>query len=157
MDWLEQTLLENRSAPFKFIVLGGQFLKDQTFESFAKFPADRRRILDFIQREKMGGVIFLTGDRHFTEVNRQERKGDYPLYEVTSSPLGSAVADNALKLEAVNPMRVPGTLVDSQNFCRIQIHGSKDDRAATLSSVDKTGAERWKLEITAAELQHPKP
>jgi len=155
IEWLEQTLLENRNAPFKFIVQGGQFLKDQTFESYADFPADRKRILDFLQKQKISGVVFIGGDRHFTEVNRVERAGDYPLYEITSSPLSSGVATGALKLEAVNPMRVPGTLVDLQNFCRIDVHGDGKQRTATIRSVDKTGAERWKLDIPAAELRRP--
>lgn len=155
IEWLEQTLLENRGTPFKFIVQGGQFLKDQTYESYADFPGDRKRILDFIQKHKIGGVVFIGGDRHFTEVNRFERAGDYPLYEVTSSPIASGVAVGALKLEAVNPMRVPGTLVDLQNFCRIDVHGNGKQRTATIRSVDKTGVERWKLDIPAADLRRP--
>jgi alkaline phosphatase D len=155
LEWLEQTLLEHRAAPFKFIVQGGQILKDHTFESYAQFPADRKRVMDFIQKQKMEGVFFLSGDRHFTELNLLPRKGAYPLYELTSSPIGSGVAASAIKLETDNPLRVPGTLVDTQNFCRISVVGPKGERVARLSSVDKTGVERWKLEISAKELRSP--
>ena len=33
--------------------------------------------------------MFLSGDRHFTELLKVERPGTYPLYEFTSSPLTS--------------------------------------------------------------------
>ncbi|MDX6766755.1 MAG: alkaline phosphatase D family protein [Candidatus Methylacidiphilales bacterium] len=156
IEWLEQTLLQNREATFKFVVQGGQFLKDHTFESYADFPADRRRILDFIRKEKIDGVMFLSGDRHFSELNRMEIKGAYPLYDLTSSPIGSGVAANALKLEAVNPMRVEGTLVDLQNFCRIDVRGEgREERTLTLSCMDKNGTERWKKDIPARALRHP--
>lgn len=99
IEWLEQTLLECKSAPFKFIVLGGQFLKDHNYESFKNYPADRIRLLGLLERHQIGGVIFLSGDRHFTELRRVERKGSYPLFELTSSPLGSGVATRALQEE----------------------------------------------------------
>ena len=35
------------------------------------------------QGEAKSFVLFLSGDRHHTELNRQERHGAYPLYDFT--------------------------------------------------------------------------
>ena len=152
IEWLEQTLLEHRNTPFKFIVMGGQFLKDHNYESFKNYPADRTRILQFLEQQQISGVVFLSGDRHFTELRRVERKGTYPLYELTSSPLGSGVATRAVEQEREDPQRVPGTLVDTQNFCQIEVRGPRQARVMTLRAVDKDGRERWTHEVSAQEL-----
>ena len=39
--------------------------------------------------QKIDGVMFLSGDRHFSELLKIDRPGAYPLYEYTSSPLTS--------------------------------------------------------------------
>jgi alkaline phosphatase D len=152
LEWLEQTLLEHESAPFKFIVLGGQFLKDHNYESFKNYPADRIRLLGFLERHQIGGVIFLTGDRHFTELRRVERKGSYPLHELTSSPLTSGIAVRAVQEEQNDPQRVPGTLVDTQNFCQIEVSGPRLDRVLVMRSIDQEGRERWTHELRASDL-----
>lgn len=156
LDWLEQTLLSVKDAPFKFVVMGGQLLKDHNFESFRNHPADRARILAFLERHKIDGVVFLCGDRHFTELNRLPRKNAYPLHELTSSPIGSGIAQRALSEERENPLRVPGTLVDTQNWCRIDVAGPRTARTLTMRSFDKTGTLRWTHTLRADELTHPR-
>lgn len=155
LDWLEQTLLEHRRAPFKFVVLGGQFLKDHRYESFRDYPADRERILNFLETHKIEGVVFLSGDRHFTELLRLERKGGYPLYELTSSPIGSGVATRAAEEEKGDPLTVPGTMVLTQNFCRVEVRGPRLARVMVMQAVDKNGVVQWEREIAAAELRVP--
>jgi alkaline phosphatase D len=152
IEWLEQTLLEHESAPFKFIVLGGQFLKDHNYESFKNYPADRNRLLGFLERHQIGGVIFLSGDRHFTELRRVEREGAYPLYELTSSPLTSGIAVRAVQEEQNDPERVPGTLVDTQNFCKIEVSGPRLNRVLVMRSIDQEGRERWAHQLRASDL-----
>lgn len=41
-------------------------------------------LMDFIVANKISGVVFLTGDRHFTEVIAYQPAGGYPLYDITS-------------------------------------------------------------------------
>lgn len=36
-------------------------------ENLSRYPQERADILDFILKNKIGGVVFLTGDRHFGE------------------------------------------------------------------------------------------
>jgi len=48
---------------------------------------EREEILSLIDREKIGGVILLSADRHRTDVYRIHRAGGYDLYEFETSKL----------------------------------------------------------------------
>lgn len=52
-------------------------------------PEELNELLTAIEREKINGVLFLSGDRHHTELTKVSRAGTYPLYDLTSSPLTS--------------------------------------------------------------------
>ena len=67
------------------------------------------------------GVLFVTGDRHFTELARLDRPGTYPLYDLTVSPLATWVERNGDRER--NTLRVPGTLVSEQNFGTLEVEG----------------------------------
>ncbi len=72
LDWFLQSLLDSKAA-FKFVVMGGQFLNLNTDqESYQYFKKERNYILNFIQQNKINGVVFISGDRHHTEVLKYE-------------------------------------------------------------------------------------
>lgn len=72
LDWLKQSLISSR-ASFKFIVMGGQFLNINTEqESYVQYMKERKELLDFITNMNIKGVIFMTGDRHHTEILKLE-------------------------------------------------------------------------------------
>ncbi len=152
-EWLKQSLLEKRRATFKFIALGGQFLRDNGFESMGKYPNDRKEILDFIREHRITGVFFISGDRHFTELTKVERKGDYPLYELTSSPISAGIAGSIKSGRETNPQQVPGTQVATQNFCSITVTGSPKARKLVIQSIDKENQLQWTYEIAAKDLR----
>lgn len=155
--WLEQTLLhaqDLKQYPFKFIVTGGQVITSfgGVSETFANFPNERAHLLKFIADHGITGVIFLSGDVHFTELARQQLPTTQWVYELTSSPLSAGAYTTASQDRADDPQRVPGTLVADQNFCTLSLHGPKEDRLLTLTCTDKAGTVRWTHEIKAAEL-----
>jgi len=152
MDWLKQSLITQSKATFKFIVMGGQFLHDHNFESFKEYPEERKELLDFIAKHRISGVIFISGDRHFTELTKMPRPGDYPLYDLTSSPINSGIASIILKGGETNPFRVEGTLVTTQNYCSLEVSGQKEERKVTMRSFDKENNLRWTHEIYARDL-----
>jgi len=80
--WLESVLAES-VADVHLICSGSQILpSEHKYEKWADYPESRQRLLDLIG--KRTGVIFLSGDRHFSEISRLES----PLvYEVTASGL----------------------------------------------------------------------
>lgn len=131
MEWLKNALRNSR-AVFKLIVTGSQTLNTiSTADNLQDYPVEFQEFLSFINSEKMGGIIFLTGDRHHSEVIRYDRPGMYPLYDITTSPLTAGIAKVGGK-DKDNPSRIPGTLVEEHNYARITISGKQGERMLTV-------------------------
>jgi alkaline phosphatase D len=158
LEWLKQSLLQAKSLDhytFKFIVTGGQVITSfgGSSETFDYFRHEREEILQFIKDHQITGVIFLSGDVHFSELAREKIDETQYVYELTSSPLSSGVSSRAAKERADDPQRVPGTFLNDQNYCAVAISGPKDDRSVTISCFDKTNTKRWEHVIKASELK----
>lgn len=127
MDWLKNALLYS-NATFKIIATGGQVLNPVSSNECMRFYSyEFNDLLDFLAAHKISGVLFFTGDRHHSEVIKQERPLLYPLYDVTISPL-TATVGSVKGAEINNPARINGTLVEAQNFGNIFITGKKNER-----------------------------
>ena len=151
IEWLIDGLVFSE-ASFKIVVIGGQFLNPATVgENHANYPEERSRILHLIEQEDIKSVLFLTGDRHFTELSKLERENSYPLYEFTISPL-TAKPTNIEKVE-LNPLRVDGTLTTINNFALMTVSGSRNDRKLSCSVRDAAGADLWNYSINENELK----
>jgi alkaline phosphatase D len=132
--------------------VGGQVLNPHAIgETYATFPEERQALLRRIGEEEVNGVLFVTGDRHFSELSRLERPGSYPLFDFTVSPLTTWVASAAEK--EPNALRVPGTHVLERNFGTIEVSGPRNERTLTLAVWDARGAQKWTRTIRAADLR----
>jgi alkaline phosphatase D len=152
MDWLKNSL-RNSLATFKFIVTGTQTLNlASEADCLQAYPVEFEELMNFLKAEKINGVLFLTGDRHHSEVIRYERYDGYPLYDITSSPLTSGVA-TVYGREKNNPARVAGTLVEAQNYTRISISGASGDRTLTAAFVGIKGEQLATWSIGEKELK----
>ncbi len=85
LAWLKRELTASK-AKFKFIASGSVIESGGPLDSWTSYPAERRALLDFLK--EMEGIVFLSGDRHFTAGYQVEGR----LLEVTSGPLGSGNA-----------------------------------------------------------------
>lgn len=152
MQWLMESLVNSR-APFKIVAGGNQMLNPQsTYESFTAYPREQQKFLQWLQTQKVPGVLFLSGDIHQTELIKMTPKGFYPLYDFTSSSLTAGL--NTRNVE--NPNRIPGTLVnDKHNFGLLRFAGPRTERRVTLECYDKDGNKRWQHEIAAKDLRPP--
>ncbi len=147
-EWLIDALVSSR-ATLKIVVIGGQVLNPHPAEDhYASFPEERQELLAALERERVSGVLFLTGDKHWTELSRLDRTGTYPLYDLTVSPLTAGL--NTPKL---NPLVVEGTRLRERNFAVLDFDGPRDDRRITITVIDKDGNERWTRTISARDLQ----
>lgn len=158
LDWLKQSLLQAKVLghyPYKFVVTGGQVITSfgGISETFDYFRHEREEILRFIQDQKITGVVFLSGDVHFTELARKKVGETQWVYELTSSPLSSGALTSAKELRAADPQRIEGTLVVDQNFTQLSISGPKGSRVLTVRCIDKNGTVRWQHAIPEAELR----
>ncbi|MBI3736310.1 alkaline phosphatase family protein [Candidatus Sumerlaeota bacterium] len=88
LQWLEAGLKAS-TAPVKLIVNGTQVLSETKDGEghFQEAPMERERLFAFLRENKIGGVAFLTGDRHYTECLRLAQPGGPDIMEFTSSPL----------------------------------------------------------------------
>lgn len=151
LQWLIDALTSSR-ATFKLVAVGGQVMNPAAvFENYATYPAERQRLIDLITQERIPGVVFLSGDRHHTELTRLERTGAYPLYDLTVSPLSAGVS--APSRDEQNSARVEGTLVNALNFGALEFSGPREARVMTMRIYDSSGKELWSRAITAAELR----
>jgi alkaline phosphatase D len=154
IDWLKNSLLHSR-ANFKIIVTGSQVLNPASpFDCFRKFPGEYNELMEFLRIEKINGVVFLTGDRHHSEIIKVERTGTYPLFDITCSPLTSGTHKFSGK-EKNNPYRVLG-IDEKQNFGKISFAGEADNRKMTVSFLGTGGEALGEWSITARELRTPR-
>ncbi len=73
MDWLKNSLLYS-SATFKIITVGSQVLNPVSpFDKWRDFPAEYDDLMNFLKEYNINGVVFLTGDRHHSEIIKVER------------------------------------------------------------------------------------
>ncbi|MCE2788797.1 MAG: alkaline phosphatase family protein, partial [Saprospiraceae bacterium] len=138
--WLKETLLQSR-APFKFVAVGGQFLSDFAgFENFANYAEERKEIIEFIDEKKIEGVIFLSGDRHHSEITKLTTPGGITIYDVTSSALTSGTYDHS---KEPNTLRVEGSIFGERNFARFQVKGPRKNRKLSVSFINTKGKELY--------------
>jgi alkaline phosphatase D len=153
LEWLKQALLSSR-ATFKVVAAGGQFWNQANrFEGLHDYPADKKALYDWLVEQRIGGVVFVSGDRHFSELLRVPRPGTYPLYELTASPLTAGVFENLPDVERENPDLVPGTLVLQRNFGMLRVIGPRGARVLAFESYDAEGTLLWRREVKAGELR----
>jgi alkaline phosphatase D len=120
-QWLETEM--RKPADLRILASSIQLLPmEHCWEKWGNFPIERERLFDLIVNTQAQGVIVLSGDRHLAEISMlpAERIG-YPLYELTSSGLNSAMGKNSAGQPERNSLRVMQNTVLVNNFGSIQI------------------------------------
>jgi alkaline phosphatase D len=150
MEWLKEKLKASK-ANFKFIFSGTQFLPVDIYgETWGKYVNENEEFTDFIEKEKISGIVLISGDRHYSELNKKEREGTYPLYEFTCSPLTSFMDPSYPKNQA---LRVEQTAIRDQNYGRIKIFNAGKERICRIEEFDTKGKLFWKYDILLSELR----
>jgi len=150
MGWVKSALAGS-TATFKIIATGSQVLNPMSpYDCFRRFPVEYDEFMSILRDERIGGVIFLTGDRHHSEVIRRDDLLSYPLYDVTASPLTSGTHTFSGP-EKTNPYRVIG-IDQKQNYTRVMISGKPGARTATFVFLGIQGEELARWSVGEAEL-----
>ncbi len=150
VEWLLDALVKSK-APFKFIVTGNAFLSDNSYEeNNINFKIERDRILKLIKDEGIEGVIFLTGDRHFSELSKMDREETYPLHDFTISPFTSGASSRKM---GENSYRVEGSYIAKRNFAIFELAGARKNRELKCTIFDKDGTVLWDYKINENELK----
>ncbi len=152
MDWLKNALLTS-SATFKIIVTGSQVLNPMnTYECMTSYSFEYNDLLSFLAEQKIPGVVFLTGDRHHSEVIKLERPGMHPLYDVTISPYTAGIS-KPRGAETNNAARVANTLVEVHNFGKIDVSGKKNERVLKVNFIGIKGEQLGQWSVSEKELK----
>ena len=153
--WLKNALMQS-TAPIKVIAGGSQFLANVSprAEGWSQFKEERQDFLDWLAANRIDGVVFLSGDRHYSELTKMDRADTYPLYDLTCSPLTAGAFSGGP--DSGRPDRIPGTMVGQRNFCSFTVEGPKAQRTITLKSFDAQGKELWSHTLEAQALRTPR-
>ncbi len=153
MDWLKNSLLYS-SATFKIITVGSQVLNPVSpFDKWRDFPAEYDDLMNFLKEYNINGVVFLTGDRHHSEIIKVERPETYPLYDITVSPLTSGTHIFGAA-EKNNPYRVLA-LDQKQNYGKISFTGKRGERKMTVEYLGIKGEKLDEWSIAENDLKTP--
>lgn len=152
LQWLVDAMTRSR-ATFKVIVSGGQILNPVAdWDSYATYPVERARFLQLLEENNVWGVVLLTGDVHYTVLSKLDRRGSYPLWEITTSPITAGVA-SVDPADYGNHLAEPGTLFVQRNFATLDFSGPERDRVMRVTVWDVDGEELWSKEIRARDLR----
>ena len=152
LAWLRDALLRSH-APFKIIANGNQMLNDRTGqEAWRHFGDERSRFLEWLDETGIPGIVFLSGDVHYSALFRVEREQGYPLYELSCSPLTAGPRRKDYSIG--NTRLVPGTYTRERSYCQLDFTGPADARLLTVTVIDASGTPKWSREIASSELRN---
>lgn len=136
LTWLIEALRSSR-ASFKFVCTGGQVLNTaQEYENLANYARERQMLLDSIDKYNIKGVVFLTGDRHHSEVSRMVTNDGDVLYDITASPLTSSPSPHP---DEANALRIQGSHIVVRNFAVFSVTGPQTMRQCKVTFKDSDG------------------
>jgi alkaline phosphatase D len=145
--WLEEQL--RQPAELRLLVSGYPVVPTELGrDAWGNFPLERQRLFDLIGETGASGVIFLSGDVHFSEISLSD-EGPYPLLDFTSSPLAAPSVGNEL---LTNTRRISGTYAE-ENFGLVEIDwDAEPSPVVVLRVMDIDGAEVMRHEVALATL-----
>jgi alkaline phosphatase D len=136
LTWLIDALRYSK-APFKFVCTGGQVVSNAAvYENYAIFAKERQMLLDSIDKYNIKGVVFLSGDRHHSEISRMETADGDVIYDITSSALTSSTSAHP---DEPNTHRIPGSMQGVRNFAVLSVSGPRTDRTCEIKFKDANG------------------
>jgi alkaline phosphatase D len=134
--------------------MGSQVLNPVSpFDKWWDFPAEYDELMNFLKEYKINGVVFLTGDRHHSEIIKMDRPGTYSLFDITVSPLTSGTHSFG-GAEKNNPYRIIG-IDEKQNYARFSFSGKRNERKLTVEFLGIKGDKLGEWSIMEKDLKTP--
>lgn len=153
LKWLLESLVSS-DKPWKFLICGNQVINPTgSKECYRSYSGEFHKFFQKLRALRIEGLVILSGDRHYSELLCDTTLLGYPLYELTCSAVLSTPHDLRSEKEKNNPLRVPGSLVQENNFSRLSVLGPKDSRILRMEHLDRQGQVRWNYEIPLNRLK----
>jgi alkaline phosphatase D len=149
--WLLNAL-KTSTATFKVIASGTPWAYDAkpgVKDTWNGFHEERTEIFDFLAKNKIDGVILLSGDRHRTDIRRIERPNGYTLYDWESCRLTNQI---------VHPVE-PGALYGynaKQCFGLLTFDTKKPDPTATFDAYSIDNEKVFSMTLRLSDLTSKK-
>jgi alkaline phosphatase D len=151
--WLKNALLSS-TATWKLIISGSQVLNlNNKYEGWHHFEKESNDFLQWLEIQKIPGIMMLSGDRHFSVLFKKERVNTYPLYELTCSPSTAGPYVLANKEAENNLAVVKDSLITQNNFCDLEFSGKRGDRQLLINIKDQFGKSLFTTSIAEKQLR----
>lgn len=148
-QWLENQL--KQPAELRVIVSSIQFIAEAAGqETWSNLPAERRRMIRLIEKTRAAGVVFLSGDRHWSDLSVQRENVPYPLYDLTSSSLNQP---HGRGTPTQNQYREVEQTYHQVNFGVVQIDWNGAVTSLEMRIQDLENQTRIQKQVTLSELQ----
>ena len=142
--------LKTSRAKFKIIISNAPIINPaEAGGNFSKYPRERKMLLDFLLKNKIGGVIFASANKSYGEITRMVRPSAHELFEITT---GATTDRPAEKASEMNFFRVPGSAVFERTFSIISVTGAENERIVTLESFNSKGESVFSQNIKESDL-----
>ena len=119
-------------------------------ETWSNLPHERQRLFDLIAETKAGGVVLISGDRHWAELSAVDENVPYPLYDLTSSSLNQP---HPRGTPTENEHRALPPTYHHANYGAIEIDWNAADPEINLLVKDVAGRVVIEHAIELSELQ----
>ncbi len=130
-NWLEN-ILKNSKADIHIFAGGIQFLSNKhRFEKWSNYPDERTKFLSLLKHHHIKNPIFLSGDRHHSEVSILKEK-DIVLVDITSSGMTEAISWNK---NEPNPYR-SGEVITQNSYASLHIDLNTLKTIVSFKSID---------------------
>ena len=153
MDWIKQQLQQSK-ATFKFLVLSTAtiypwYYTQPSAETSAWETGERDELFNFIYKNKISGVIILSGDKHKSYFAKYspDCNSTYPIYEFMTPSLISGPNNSYYGYaDIIAQFSING-------YGLIKVSGNKGNRECTLTEKDSAGVVVYSMVINENELR----
>lgn len=148
-DWLERQF--EQPAELRLVISSIQFVAEFAgCEAWANLPREKERFLGVIRKSRASGVVFLSGDRHWSELSRMDGPLGYPLYDLTCSAM---TQKHTRGTPTPNRFRHQTKTYHEANAGRMRIDWGRADPLLTLQIVDQAGNVQIEQTLNLSDLQ----
>lgn len=147
--WLEEQL--RQPAELRLIVTSIQCIAEAAGqETWSNLPRERQRLFQLIAETDAGGVLLLSGDRHWAELSKLDEDVAYPLYDLTSSSFNQ-IHPRGTPTE--NRYRHVDATYHRENYGVISIDWQAATPSVSMRICDIDGEPKIEKQIELTELQ----
>ncbi len=148
-QWLKERLKTSR-ATFKVIASSlpwAMGAKPGSKDPWSGFPDEREELFQFIEQNRINGVVLISADRHRSDAWKISRTEGYDLYEFMSSKMTNVVKHGLMK----------GALFGYNEKCsygRLTFDTKAADPTVTYTIVNIDGEDIHSLTVKKSQLMH---